>query len=155
MLATDILWRNRTFLNGGGSANIYRVAPEIVAKVGLVERQEADDQRKASANKLAVPVLDYSTEIDLPRCVRLEVCPLHGLRKHIVCEGVECLCNEDLAVLIMPEGGLPARNPLLDDRIIDLWDKLNAVGVFWGDPRPSNTLLYEGRLVAADFGLPE
>ena len=86
---------------------------------------------------------------------RLEACPLHGLRKHIVCEGAECLCNEDLAVLVMPECGLPQRNPLLDDRIIALWDELNAIGVFWGDPRPAITLIYEGRLVAADFGLPD
>jgi hypothetical protein len=151
MKISEINWRNRVYLTGGGFANIYRVAPGFVAKVGAVSDEEFILQQKAAAVGLAIPPADYTADAVLPAVVRREACPVHGLRRHIVACGCDCACQGEIAVLLMPEAREPAQERLADE-VDRLFESLEAAGVWWYDPRPSNILSYQGLLVACDFG---
>ena len=154
MKISGIYWRNRVYLSGGGFANIYRVAPGYVAKVGSVTNEEFHLQQAAAAAGLGIPPADYTDAAVLPDVVRREACPVHGKRRRIVPCGCDCACRDDVAVLLMPEGQEPAQESLAE-AVDRLYDALEAAGVWWPDPRPGNVLSYQGRLVACDFGRPE
>jgi hypothetical protein len=148
---SDIDWRKRVFLTGGGFANIYRVAPGFVAKVGSVSDEEYHLQRAAAAAGLAIPPADYTAEAALPGAVSREVCPVHGKRRRIVPCGCDCACQGVVAVLLMPEAKEPAQERITEE-VDRLFDSLETAGVWWPDPRPANVLSYQGRVVACDFG---
>ncbi|MCQ3980771.1 MAG: hypothetical protein DPW09_45810 [Anaerolineae bacterium] len=155
---SQINWKRRKIIGGGGFALVYQVAPGVVAKVGQIGQKEVEAQRHFARQQQALPVLDYQAEVELPARVSREVCPIHGPRKKILPEdGYLCTCNSPRSVLLMP----------LADSIEGVsGDEIRAFlmgfsrdceqqrGHYW-DARPANVARYQGRLIALDFGEEE
>jgi hypothetical protein len=151
----DVDWERRTVIGRGGFALVYRVTPEVVAKVGDIQPAEAEAQQHFARQGLALPVLNYQEEVELPAEVSREACPIHGKRVDILPEeGYVCTCGRAVAVLLMP---------LADDLDGVSQEELQTfmmgfsrdceeqLGLCW-DARPRHVARYAGRLVALDFG---
>jgi hypothetical protein len=150
----DLDWQQRKLLDGGGAGVIYRVGPGVVAKVGRVAPDEVEAQRHFARQGLAVPVLAYQAEVELPAAVSREVCPVHGSRREILPEGERCTCGEPQAVLVMPEADCVTEIPAETRRAFIMGfsrDAEEQLGLAW-DARPQNMAYYQDRLVALDFG---
>lgn len=155
---SQINWKRRKIIGGGGFAVVYQVAPGVVAKVGQIGQKEVEAQRYFARQKLALPVLDYQPEAELPAKVSREVCPIHGPRKKILPEdGYVCTCNSAQAVLLMPLAD--STDGVSIDEIRGFLtgfsrDCEQQLGHYW-DARPANVACYQGRLIALDFGEEE
>lgn len=155
-----INWRKARLLSGGGYAVIFRVAPGVVAKVGLIEPVEAERQRWAAAHGWALPVLDYEENAELPYNVTRRACPVHGARRNYLDADEElCLCGEALGVLVMPEA-----QEVTDPADLATGTALQTqVAVAqtqrWPgsclDDRPANVMRWQGQVRLIDFGEPE
>ncbi len=152
---SDVDWARRTVIGGGGFALVYRVTPEVVAKVGDIQPAEAEAQQHFARQGLALPVLDYQEEVELPIEVSREACPVHGKRVDILPEeGYVCTCGQPVAVLLMPLAddldGV-SQEELQTFMMGFSRDNEEQLGLYW-DARPRNVARYAGRLVALDFG---
>jgi hypothetical protein len=155
---SQINWKRRKIIDGGGFALVYQVAPGVVAKVGQIGQKEVQAQRHFARQQQALPVLDYQPEAELPARVSREVCPIHGPRKKILPEdGYICTCNSPQAVLLMPLA--ESTKGVSSDEIRAFLmgfsrDCEQQRGHYW-DARPANVARYQGRLIALDFGEEE
>jgi len=158
----SIDWKSRGDPIGmGGLAVVYRLSPGIVAKVGRIDPGEAQAQDFFARHLKAVPVWDYQENLECPRSVAKEVCPVHGIRPK---EGIidpdqhMCTCYGSQDVLLMPE----ADTPWIDTKSEEyqafmlgfLKECHQELDRCW-DARPSNVAKYLGNLVALDFGEEE
>lgn len=149
----QIAWEKARFIDGGGFASIFKVGAQTVAKVGQISDEEVKTQRIQHAHGNALPVLDYSSAVQLPQAIRKKACPVHGPRRHIVPLGESCSCQEELDVLLMPLASLEISTQeflQLEQRIRDFEDSHPEVRPW--DARPANAARYAGRIVALDFG---
>lgn len=155
----QINWRRRVYIDGRGFANVYRVAKGIVAKVGAVREDEAQEQIKAANLGKAIPVLEYREQVEVPAIVAREACPKHGKRKNIVACGADCTCDEAPDILLMPEAealkGVDRAHGNLDQVVDQLSNFFDDNDVLWSDPKPDNLLRWNGEIVACDFGRPD
>lgn len=155
---SQINWKRRKIIGGGGFALVYQVAAGVVAKVGQIGQKEVEAQRHFARQQQALPILDYQAEVELPDRVSREVCPLHGPRKKILPEdGYSCTCNTPQAVLLMPLA--ESTEGVSSDEISAFLmgfsrDCERQLGHYW-DARPANVARYQGRLIALDFGEEE
>lgn len=145
-------WKNARFVDGGGYAAVFRIG-EFAAKVGQVDRTEAQLQRFYAKKKLALPVFDYQEEFWVPPYIRKKACPKHGPRRNIVAEQEECWCQAPLDVLLMPW----ANTTLTKEQIQEIRNKIAQEQELHPEQRPwddraDNCASYNGRLVALDFG---
>lgn len=142
----------------GAYALIYEVAPGVVAKVGFVAAEESERQGRLAERGWALPVLGYAGDLDLPRFISKAVCAEHGLRE-LPEDMVACCCDSPLAVLLMPEAD-PAIWEYFDAlTIAEFIEQVDAycfeeLGEQW-DGEERNVAVYQGHLVALDFGDPE
>ena len=67
-------------INIGGYSVLYRLAPGLVAKVGLIEPEEAKAQSYLAGLGLALPVIDYGFQVGVGEKVSKDVCSVHGIR---------------------------------------------------------------------------
>jgi PRTRC genetic system protein C len=151
----DTAWRDRTILGMGGYAVVYGFN-DAALKVGRIAPQEADYQRHFAAQGLALPVLAYTPDLDLPAAISREICPVHGVRQEILPPNhAPCSCDTPQAALLMPVTDADARIEPDDLRAFMMGFSRDAeqAGLFW-DVRPANVARYRGRLVAIDFGEP-
>lgn len=155
---SQIDWKRRKIIGGGGFALVYQVAPGVAAKVGQIGQKEVEAQRHFARQRQALPVLDYQAEVVLPARISREVCPIHGPRKKILPEdGYICMCNSPQAVLLMPLA--ESAEGLSSDEIRAFMigfsrDCEQQRGHYW-DARPANVARYQGQLIALDFGEEE
>jgi PRTRC genetic system protein C len=147
-------WADRSVLGGGGYAVVYRIN-DFALKVGRIEPDEVEAQRHFATQGLALPVLSYQPELDLPEAVSRELCPRHGLRQEILPLDQPCSCDEAQAALLMPVADCDLAGVAPDEIRAFIAGFARAcetqLGRFW-DTRPSNVACYQGRLVALDFG---
>ena len=141
-------------VNVGGYSVLYKLAPGLVAKVGLIEPEEAKAQEYFSTLGLALPVIDYGSQVGVGEKVSHDVCSVHGIRP--VVENY-CSCGHSQAVLLMPEAHPPigykeAEILTFMDHVSDLYARL--FDATW-DYQKRNVAVFQGHLVALDFGNPE
>lgn len=151
-----IEWAEAEWIGLGGYAVVYRIVPGVAAKVGRIKPKEAEAQRHFARQGLALPVWDYRAGCQVPERVDREICPVHGLRREILPEGLACTCGSPQHdVLLMPEAdGAPVDPNSTECRAFMICfsqDCERQLGLLW-DARPANVAYYQGRLVALDFG---
>jgi len=145
-------WNERTILGMGGYAVVYDWQGQAL-KVGGIEPDEVEAQRHFAGQGLALPVLGYWPEIDLPESISREVCPVHGVRREILpAEHQSCSSGEPQAALLMPVADGGEADELRAFIAGFAQDCEQQLGRFW-DTRPGNVARYRGRLVALDFGI--
>jgi hypothetical protein len=153
---SKIDWQSRVYLDRGAYSVVYRVAPNIVAKLRGVGPHGVDAQRRYNALGLALPVLasGYTT---VPSDVAQELCPRHGCAKDLGANAnARCSCDETyMSFLLTPE----ARR-LSDEerRSVEyrrfrrrLHYRFNKDDYTWDFDNPGNIMSYEGKFVAIDF----
>jgi hypothetical protein len=142
----------------GAYGLVYEVAPGVMAKVGFILPEEAERQGRLAERGWALPVLGYAQDLDLPRFISKAVCAEHGLRE-LDEDMVACCCDAPLSVLLMPEAD-PAIWEHFDEAAVAAFiAQVDAycsaeLGADW-DAEDRNVAVYQGRLVALDFGDPE
>jgi hypothetical protein len=67
-------------VNIGGFSVIYRLAPSLIAKVGLVEQEEVQAQKYMAKLGVALPVLDYNPIVKVSADISRDRCSEHGVR---------------------------------------------------------------------------
>lgn len=152
----DIQWRKRHLIGMGGYGVVYEIAVGLCVKVGLITEDEAEAQRHLARLGLAVPVLDYASDMELAAIIHRECCERHGIRRDLFSkDSSQCTCREELDALLMP----------IADVDISAWSEEvlhvfrlqidhiceGELGRIW-DYRPANLACYRGHLVALDFG---
>jgi hypothetical protein len=140
--------------DAGGYSVIYSVVPGLIAKVGLIERDEVEAQRFLASMGLALPVLDFAETHETSEAVRRAVCSAHGVRPVVA---NRCTCHEPVAVLCMPEAhGIETFRETEIERFMVTVAAIcqTQLARVW-DMRVHNVASYRGRLVALDFGDPE
>ena len=148
-------WSNRTILGMGGYAVVYGI-DDTALKVGHIEPNEVEAQRHFAALGLALPILDYHPEINLPKAIGREICPIHGIRQEILPHDHQlCSCEEAQSALLMPivDCDLADVDPGDVQTFIAGFarDCEIQLGRYW-DTRPANVARYHGNLIALDFG---
>ena len=141
-------------VNVGSYSVLYKLAPGLVAKVGLIEPEEAKAQEYFATLGLALPVIDYGFQVGVGEKVSRDVCSVHGIRP--VVENY-CSCGHSQAVLLMPEAHPP--RGYTEPEIITFMDHVSDIYArlfeqTW-DYTMRNVAMYQGHLVALDFGDPE
>jgi len=141
-------------INLGGYSVIYRPAPGIVAKIGLVEPDEVVAQQHMAQLEKALPVLDYHPLVKVAAQISRDMCSEHGVRP--VIRGA-CGCGFAQSVLLMPEAARPIG---VDEQVLETFmQEMRRVcerelGLDW-TITPRNVGVYKRRLVGLDFGTPE
>lgn len=138
-----------------GKSVLYKPGAGLIAKVGLlIEPDEMEAQRRMAALGLALPVIDYAFQANVGMRVSRDVCSAHGIRP-VTRE--ECTCGVAHSVLLMPEAA-PIRGyqrPEIERFIHRVQAVSQRVLQRDWDGREPNVALYQGHLVALDFGTPE
>ncbi|MHB8598386.1 MAG: hypothetical protein ACYDER_16405 [Ktedonobacteraceae bacterium] len=141
-------------INLGGHSVIYRPAPGIVAKIGLVEPEEAEAQQHMAQLGKALPVLDYHPLVRVAGQISRDMCSEHGVRPVMP---DTCSCGYAQSVLLMPEAARPIG---VDERVLETFMQemrrvcKRELGLDW-TITPRNVGVYKRRLVGLDFGIPE
>ena len=152
----SISWDGAQLFSAMGSyALIYRVAPGVVAKVGLVERQEVELQQRVAETGRALPVWDYEERIAVPSSISETFCSEHGNRS-LPDDMVSCSCGEPLSILLMPEANLAIWKHFDALSIAEFMEEVSTYCLeefdFSWDCAERNLAIHQGHLVALDFG---
>jgi hypothetical protein len=152
-------WERARLLSAAGAYGlIYRITDGLVAKVGFVEPEEAHLQQRLAVRGHALPVLGYAEDIDLPLTISRTFCARHG-RRSLPKDMIICCCGARLGVLLMPEADTAIWDHFDSLSIAEFLEEVSAycfeeLERNW-DASERNLAIYQGRLVALDFGDPE
>lgn len=144
-------WSGREVIGMGGQAVIFRVVPGYVVRIADLDYGELNAQRTLAARGLALPVLAVARNYDLPADVARDACPRHGYRSAYMSEP-DCECySKD--VLLLPEAQDTPEDQPVDDFMDMVTEACATLCDRDWDARPDNVMIYNGHVVALDFGL--
>lgn len=149
-------WEHATLLSAAGAYGlIYRVATNVVAKVGFILPEEADLQRRMAVRGQALPVLEYAEDVCLPLKISRAFCARHG-RRVLPEDMIMCCCGARLGVLLMPEADTAVWDRFGALAIAEFLEEVDTycfeeLGHNW-DAEERNLAIYQGHLIALDFG---
>jgi len=152
-------WEHARLLSAAGAYGlIYRVAPGLVAKVGFILPEEAHLQQRLATCGKALPVLGYAEDVSLPLMISRTCCARHG-RRWLPEDMIICCCGARLGVLLMPEADTAIWEQYDMLTIAEFLEEVSTYcfeefGHTW-DVAERNLAIYNGHLVALDFGDPE
>jgi hypothetical protein len=152
-------WEHARLLSAAGAYGlIYRVAEGVVAKIGFIEPEEAAFQRLLAAAGKALPVLAYAETMCLPPKISRTFCARHG-RRLLPKDMIVCCCGMSLGVLLMPEADTAIWETFDALTIAEFLEEVSSycfeeLGHIW-DAEDRNLAIYDGQLVALDFGNPD
>ncbi len=152
----DIDWSERVYRGRGAFSVVYRVAPNIAAKLGGVGQYGVNAQRQFNSYGLALPVL-ASGHTYVPDYVAQELCNKHGYAKDLgVHAEATCSCHiKYVSILLTPE----AQDLSVEERRSKeyrnfrrkLRYRCKKLGYLWDFDNPDNIMCYQDKLVAIDF----
>lgn len=153
------------FLDNGAYRAVYRVAPGLVVKIGLIDPDEVDAQHHLAAQARALPVLGYDEVPELPNWLERHACALCSSRDAGVqpndggnlSDYYTCSCGMQSAVLMPEAVPVAMGDSSPDDEIAAFMREIKAICLEeldrpW-DAAARHVARYQGRLVALDFGL--
>lgn len=149
-------WEHVPLLSAAGAYGlIYRVVHGLVAKVGIIAREEADLQQHLAACGKALPVLGYAEDVSLPLTISRMFCAQHG-RRALPKDMITCCCGMPLSVLLMPKADTAIWETFDALTIAEFLEETSSycyeeLGHVW-DAEERNLAIYNGHLIALDFG---
>jgi hypothetical protein len=152
-------WEHATLLSANEAYGlIYRIAPNLVAKVGFILPEETDLQQRLAARGQALPVLEYALDVSLPLKISQMFCAKHG-RRVLPEDMIICFYGAPLIVLLMPKTDTAIWDRFDALTIAEFMEEVSTycfeeLGHTW-DAEERNLAIYQGHLVALDFGDPE
>jgi hypothetical protein len=150
------LLRSRRLIGYGSFGAVYNVSG-VAVKIGCVPPEEAERQDWVQKSfHCALPVLAYGPQIKLPEAIARRSCPIHGLG----CDPDSwyCHCGEPMDILVMPlarYGGEAWFDRKIQGTISQVQNALFERFHFFWEEKPSHLMIYDGRVVLADFGEEE
>ena len=151
-------WDHPPILGAGGYGVVYALPQNLAIKVGRIEStgmfDEITPQKLMAQYGLALPVLAFFPQVIVPDAVCRDLCGIHGVRV----QSGPCSCRERVhSALLMPQAFSPIGHFSCKER--EKWRTafedfyLFHIGRQWHGEEGA-ILMYQGRLVAIDFGVP-